>query len=89
VALAGPEAADTNNLERGTVYAVETLGSETVFDVEIGGAIVRAVARTADLRQAPRRIGEAIAVRFDLASLYLFDAATGQTLVQPAPRLAA
>lgn len=71
------------NLAGGTVYAVEKLGSETVFDIDIGGQIVRAWTRNAQIGRSARRIGDTARIHLDPAAIHLFDAETGETLAQP------
>jgi ABC-type sugar transport system ATPase subunit len=66
----------------GTVFAVETLGSRVVFDVDLQGAIVRVMTSVDAARAFPRSIGAPIAFRVDVDFVYLFDAASGRTMRQ-------
>ncbi|MFB2551879.1 ABC transporter ATP-binding protein [Ensifer soli] len=66
----------------GTVFAVETLGSRTIFDIETAGGMVRVMTSVDEARRHPRAIGAPIAFRVDPDFVYLFDAATGRTIRQ-------
>lgn len=66
----------------GTVFAVETLGSRVVFDVDLQGDIVRVMTSVDAARAFPRSIGAPIAFRVDVDFVYLFDAASGRTVRQ-------
>ena len=76
-ASAGPGATD---VIRGAVYAAETLGSETILDVEADGTIFRAWIRHRALGAASVEIGAPIALRVEPGAMYLFDADTDATL---------
>ncbi|MEX3013976.1 ABC transporter ATP-binding protein [Gymnodinialimonas hymeniacidonis] len=80
IALASPEEAGQPNVETGKVYAVETLGSETVYDAEIDGQIVRIWSRGAAHQNLRGNIGGPIHFRVDPNGLFLFDGQTGRTL---------
>ncbi|MEJ8845579.1 ABC transporter ATP-binding protein [Variovorax rhizosphaerae] len=67
------------NVICGVVYAAETLGSETILDVEADGVIFRAWIRNSALGGAPE-IGEPIGLQVDPRAIYLFDRAIGRTL---------
>ena len=66
----------------GTVFAVETLGSRIIFDVEAEGTVVRVLTSTDIGRKYPEEIGAPIAFRIRPDRLYLFDAETGRTVRQ-------
>ena len=66
----------------GTVFAVETLGSRVIFDVDLQGAIVRVMTSVDAARAFPRTIGAPISFCVDANFVYLFDAATGRTMRQ-------
>ncbi|MDQ0315906.1 ABC transporter ATP-binding protein [Amorphus orientalis] len=71
---------------RGVVFAVETLGSRVVFDVEISGGskqnVVRVLTSVDQARAFPQELNAPIAVRIDPDFVYLFDAADGRTIRQ-------
>ena len=81
VSLSPPEATGDGRVE-GTVFAVETLGSRAIFDIEVENAMVRVMTTLDEARRFPNRIGAPIAFRVKPDFLYLFDAATGRTLRQ-------
>ena len=83
--LATPDEAGQPNVETGRVYAVETLGSETVYDIEASGRILRVWSRRAADGRALPAIGAPICFRTDPGALHLFDAGTGQALAHPDP----
>jgi ABC-type sugar transport system ATPase subunit len=66
----------------GVVFAVETLGSRVIFDIDAGGNIVRVMTNVDAARQFPEEIGAPIAFRVDPAFIYLFDPVSGRTLRQ-------
>jgi multiple sugar transport system ATP-binding protein len=68
------------NVITGAVYAAETLGSETILDVEADGVIFRAWIRNNALGRFCAAIGEPIGLRVDPAAIYLFDRDSGTTL---------
>lgn len=72
----------SDSLLKGLVYASETLGSETIVDIEAEGVIVRACVKTSTLRGARVTMGEPIALHVDPHAVYLFDGTTGKTLIQ-------
>lgn len=82
LALARPDEVGQTNVETGKVYAVETLGSETIYDVEIENEILRIWSRNRADLSLRGRIGAPIHFRIDPDALYLFDQATGRTLAQ-------
>lgn len=67
---------------RGKVFAVETLGSRVVFDIEVEGQVIRAMTTLDAALKYPRTIGAPIAFRIDPDFVYLFDADTGRTVRQ-------
>lgn len=68
------------NIVRGHVFAVETLGSRIIFDVDVEGTVVRVLAPVDTGRRFPHNIGAPIAFRVDADFLYLFDARSGRTV---------
>lgn len=81
IELAGPDAAGAN-VVLGRVFAVETLGSRIIFDIETEGTIVRVLASVDVGRRYSHEINAAIAFRVDPSFIYLFDANTGRTVRQ-------
>ncbi len=79
--------ADEVNVESGRIYAVETLGSETIYDIEVGKEIFRVWTRNPSPGNTKRMIGDPICFRVDPEALYIFDAASGETLAQAGPAL--
>jgi ABC-type sugar transport system ATPase subunit len=67
---------------QGKVFAVETLGSRVVFDIEVEGQVIRAMTTLDAALKYPRTIGAPIAFRIDPDFVYLFDADTGRTVRQ-------
>jgi len=70
------------NVVHGTVFAVETLGSRIIFDVEAEGTVVRILTSTDTGRRYPHQIGTPIAFRIAPEQIYLFEAQTGRTVRQ-------
>lgn len=66
----------------GTIFAVETLGSRVIFDIDAGGTIVRVMTTVDTARQYPEAIGAPIAFRVHRDFIYLFDPVSGRTLRQ-------
>ena len=66
----------------GTVFAVETLGSRVIFDVELDGTIVRVMTSVDTARGYPRSTGAPISFRVNPDFVYLFDAGSGRTVRQ-------
>jgi ABC-type sugar transport system ATPase subunit len=64
----------------GAVFAVETLGSRVIFDIEIGQSIVRVMTTVDAARRFPEEIGAPIAFRVHPDFIYLFDPVSGRTL---------
>ena len=67
---------------QGTVFAVETLGSRVVFDIEVDGQVIRAMTTLDTALKYPRAIGAPTAFRIDPDFIYLFDADSGRTVRQ-------
>ncbi len=79
IALSPPGETVDGRLE-GVIFAVETLGSRVIFDIDAGSTIVR-VMTTVDLaRHYPEQIGAPIAFRIHHDFVYLFDPVSGRTL---------
>ncbi|NMG39297.1 ATP-binding cassette domain-containing protein [Chelativorans sp. ZYF759] len=70
------------NVVHGTVFAVETLGSRIIFDIEAEGTVVRVLTSTDTGRQYSHEIGTPIAFRVAPELIYLFEAQTGRTVRQ-------
>jgi ABC-type sugar transport system ATPase subunit len=66
----------------GAVFAVETLGSRVIFDIEAGQSLVRVMTTVDAARHYPEEIGAAIAFRVHPDFIYLFDPNSGRTLRQ-------
>ena len=66
----------------GKVFAVETLGSRMVFDIEIDEAVARVLAPVDTGRRFPNEIGAPIAFRINPDFIYLFEAHGGRTVRQ-------
>lgn len=81
IALSPPGEKVSGRVE-GTVFAVETLGSRVIFDIEVGQNIVRVMTTVDAARQYPEEIGAAIAFRVNPDFIYLFDPVSGRTLRQ-------
>lgn len=77
-----PMEATENGGVAGKIFAVETLGSRVVFDVEVEGRIVRVLTSVDAARRFPRAIGSPIAFRVDPNYVYLFDETSGRTVRQ-------
>ena len=86
--LAPPDQAGQPNVESGRIYAVETLGSETVYDIETGGTLLRLWSRRNAGSLSLPPIGAPVHFRVDPLALHLFDAASGVALAHPEPGLA-
>jgi len=82
--LADPSEAGQPNVEPGTAYAIETLGSETIVDIAAAGVVLRAWMRRAGQTGPLPRIGEALFFRIDPGAVHLFHADTGRALLHPA-----
>ncbi len=70
------------NLVPGKIYIVEPLGTEIIYDVEIGDRIVRVKALTDHVKDLKVDMGDPVGVEFPSTSFYLFDERTGKTLAQ-------
>jgi ABC-type sugar transport system ATPase subunit len=79
LALCAPDDHGPGRVE-GTVFAVETLGSKVVFDIETASGLVRVMTSVDIARGFPRGIGSAIALKVDPDFIYLFDGATARTI---------
>jgi multiple sugar transport system ATP-binding protein len=83
LALAAPAESASDDVLAGTIYAIEALGSATIFDVSVGNRIVRVQAKQNSLIGRNFQIGEPVGVRVDRHLVYLFDEVTGKTVSQP------
>lgn len=85
VVLAQPDETG-EGLVRGKIFAVETLGSRVVFDVEVAdgenAGVVRVLTSVDRARAFPQEINAPIAMRIDPDFVYLFDAGSGRTVRQ-------
>jgi ABC-type sugar transport system ATPase subunit len=66
----------------GVIFAVETLGTRVIFDIDAGGTIVRVMTTVDMARHHSDAIGAPIAFRVPRDFIYLFDPITGRTLRQ-------
>ena len=81
IALSPSEESVEGRVE-GTIFAVETLGSRVIFDIEASGTMVRVMTTVDTARQYPEAIGAPIAFRVHREFIYLFDPVSGRTLRQ-------
>jgi ABC-type sugar transport system ATPase subunit len=81
LALSPPDETAPGRVE-GVVFAVETLGSRVIFDIDAAGNLVRVMTSVDAARGFPEAIGAPIAFRVDPAFIYLFDPASDRTLRQ-------
>jgi multiple sugar transport system ATP-binding protein len=66
----------------GKVYVVEPLGSEVIYDVEIGNKIVRIKVTEQEAKRLAVGMGDRVFVEFPSDSIYLFDKETEKTIAQ-------
>jgi ABC-type sugar transport system ATPase subunit len=66
----------------GKVFAVETLGSRVIFDIELDDQVIRVMTSVDAARGFPRTIGAPIAFCINPDFVYLFDTASGRTVRQ-------
>jgi multiple sugar transport system ATP-binding protein len=69
-------AGDDEGAVRGEVYTIEPLGDETLLDIKLGEALVRARVGPAE----PWREGDVVSVTFDDSRVHIFDAETEEAL---------
>lgn len=81
IALSPSEESVEGRVE-GTIFAVETLGSRVIFDIDASGTMVRVMTTVDTARQYPEAIGAPIAFRVHRDFIYLFDPVSGRTLRQ-------
>lgn len=81
IALCAPDLGAAGVL-RGRIFAVETLGSRVIFDVDLAGTILRVMTSVDAARLHPETIGAPIAAKIDPDFVYLFDEASGRTMRQ-------
>lgn len=79
--LAAPDSTQLGRVD-GTVFAVETLGSRVVYDIDLEGIVVRVMTSVDAARGYTREIGAAISFKVDPDFIYLFDASSGETVRQ-------
>ena len=75
-------AARGDDIIHGEIFAVETLGSRVIFDIELGGQVVRVMNSVDEARKVPSSIGAAISIRLNSDLFYLFDKSSGTTVLQ-------
>jgi ABC-type sugar transport system ATPase subunit len=63
----------------GRIYAVETLGSRAIFDIEIGDSVVRVMTSVDEARRHPFDNGAPVGFEIDPDFIYLFDTQTRRT----------
>lgn len=61
---------------RGTIYVVETLGSEFIINVKVGDSLIK----VKSLREISKSIGDPIYLKLNWKSISVFDANTGELL---------
>ena len=66
----------------GKVYVVEPLGSEVIYDVEIGSRIVRIKVTEQEAKRLSLSMADRVFVEFPSDSIYLFDKETEKTIAQ-------
>ena len=71
-----------DDIIHGEIFAVETLGSRVIFDIELGGRVVRVMNSVDEGRKVPNSIGAAISIRLNNDLFYLFDKSSGNTVLQ-------
>jgi len=79
IALSPPGEVADGRVE-GVVFAVETLGSRVVFDIDVKGTLVRVITTVDDARHYPEDIGAPIAFCIRRDFICLFDPVSGRTL---------
>ena len=70
------------DLWEGKVYVVEPLGSEVIYDVEIGKKVVRIKATEQDAKRLSVAMGDRVFMEMPSDCIYLFDKKTGNTIGQ-------
>jgi ABC-type sugar transport system ATPase subunit len=71
-----------SGLIEGKVYVEEPLGTDVIFDIEIGDRIVRVRALADQTKALALKMGDTVFVELKPDSLYLFDSATEATILQ-------
>jgi multiple sugar transport system ATP-binding protein len=66
----------------GKIYVVEPLGTESIYDIEVGSKVVRVRAITSQTRFLDTQIGHPAWLEFASDRIYLFDSETGEALAQ-------
>jgi len=70
----------SDRLGEGKVYVVEPLGSEVIYDVEIGNKVIRIKVSEQDAKRLSLQMGDTVFVEFPSDSIYLFDKNTEMTI---------
>ncbi len=70
------------DLIKGKVYVEEPLGTEVIYDIEIGDKVVRARALADQTRPLNLKMGSEVLVEFKADSIYLFNAQAESTILQ-------
>lgn len=70
------------DLVEGRIYVVEPLGTESIYDIEVGSQVVRVKALKAQTRFLNAQMGSPVWLEFDSDWLYLFDPETEETICQ-------
>lgn len=81
IALCAPDDLREGRID-GVIFAIETLGSRVVFDIDVDSVVVRVMTSVDVARRFPSAIGAPIAFRIDPDFVYLFDTATGRAIRQ-------
>jgi multiple sugar transport system ATP-binding protein len=71
-----------DNVIFGKVYAAETLGSETIVDVQVDGKLLRALVKNKDVGDLNTEMGARIGLYINPHAIYLFDSTSGLTTTQ-------
>ena len=66
----------------GIIFAVETLGSRVIFDIDVEGSIIRVVTTVDSAKKFPDQIGASIGIKINPDFIYLFETGSGRTIRQ-------
>jgi multiple sugar transport system ATP-binding protein len=70
------------SLIEGKIYVVEPLGTESIYDIEVGNTVVRVRAITSQTRFLNTQMGHPAWLEFEPDRIYLFDSKTEEALAQ-------